>query len=267
MDHRKQFIESLFVVDTETTGKDYKTCEVIEVGFVLANPGTAEQTEWTKHAELFKPDEPISPECSAITNISNLLVDGKRSFVDASTEYQEIINSFGDTCVAVAHNAFYDKNVLLRYGVTAKNWLCTLRLSQKLFNDDITVSANNLPYLRYRFGILDPALHEVAAHRADHDALVTAMFLEICLDKMEEDGVIDPTKSYWEQIDAWLNEPIITKTMPFGKHKGKLLTQIPLDYWNWALENMDSLNENAENYDKDFALSVEKALEEMLSDS
>lgn len=32
--------------------------------------------------------------------------------------------------------------------------------------------------------------------------------------------------------------------MPFGKHKGKTLDEIPLDYFDWCLENIDNLRED-----------------------
>ena len=32
------------------------------------------------------------------------------------------------------------------------------------------------------------------------------------------------------------------KRMPFGKHKGKFLEDIPIDYFEWCLTNIDNLN-------------------------
>jgi hypothetical protein len=48
--------------------------------------------------------------------------------------------------------------------------------------------------------------------------------------------------------------------MPFGKHKGELMIDVPRSYWRWAMANMDSLNEEADNFDPDFAASVHRAL-------
>jgi hypothetical protein len=81
---------------------------------------------------------------------------------------------------------------------------------------------------------------------------------------MEELTIIDKDKPYMSQVLQWLQEPIIYDTMPFGKHKGKPLESVPLDYWMWALENMDSLNEDKDNYDPDFAASVAAALEKIM---
>ena len=32
--------------------------------------------------------------------------------------------------------------------------------------------------------------------------------------------------------------------MPFGKHKGTLLDDLPIDYIKWCLENIDNLRDN-----------------------
>lgn len=36
-------------------------------------------------------------------------------------------------------------------------------------------------------------------------------------------------------------------TMPFGKHKGQLIEDLPLDYIMWCLENVDRLSPNIRN--------------------
>ena len=42
--------------------------------------------------------------------------------------------------------------------------------------------------------------------------------------------------------------------MPFGKHQGKFLTEIPADYLIWLEENM-------QNMDPDFRAAVNKAID------
>lgn len=259
MSHREEFLRNCIVLDTETNNRDYKIAEVIELGHVIYNDG-----DWVRFVEMFKPYEPISPEVSEVTNITNKMVADKPYFEDSVDSLKNIIDAFGGSAICVAHNSFYDSNVLLRYGVDYPIWLCTMRLSQKLFGNDPTVQFHRLSYLRYRFEILDPGEHEIVAHRADSDALVTAHFLVMCLDKMETDGIVDTDSPYLPQIRDYIEAPIIYNTMPFGKHKGKRLEDVPMDYWNWALNNMDALNEDAGNYDKDLAASVAAAIEKKL---
>ena len=48
--------------------------------------------------------------------------------------------------------------------------------------------------------------------------------------------------------------------MTFGKHKGQLLSEVPASYYDWLLKNSDMLNETSDNYNPDFAISVENEL-------
>jgi hypothetical protein len=89
---------------------------------------------------------------------------------------------------------------------------------------------------------------------------MTAKLLEVMVDLMEQSNLLDLDKPYGPQIAAWSNEPIIYERMPFGKHKNELMTEVPKSYWLWCVKNMDSLNEDAENFDPDLAASIEKAL-------
>lgn len=254
---KDEFFKNCVVLDTETTDIDYKVAEVIEYGYILNVDGN-----WQDFNELYKPMEDIKPECSAITNITNAMVKDKPHFNEAIMDTEALFLAMGDECICVAHNSFYDRKVLENYGIKQPRWLCTLDISRKLYHDDDSVSQHNLPYLRYRFGILDPAYHpDIDAHRASADALVTAILLEKMVAEMESRGILEPGVDYYDQITAWLDEPIIYDKMPFGKYKGKKLSVVPMSYWTWALDNMDTLNEEHEKYDKHFAASVMAAIE------
>lgn len=260
MNRKEEFLNDCIILDTETTSKDYAAAEVIEYGYILRMNG-----EWQEFNTLHKPYEPITAEISAITNITNKMVAGEPYFEDMVDKVKETIEAYCGAATLVAHNSFYDMKVLENYGIDYPQWLCTMRIAKKLHHEDNTVTAFNLPYLRYRFEILEPADHpNIDAHRASADALVTAHLLEQSVDEMIELGVLTEDAPYAPQIQAWLDEPIVFDTMPMGKHKGKKLVDVPMDYWKWALSNMDSLDETKENFDKDFAASVEKALAEKM---
>jgi DNA polymerase III epsilon subunit-like protein len=260
MDRKTEFLTNCLILDTETTSKDYNEAEVTELGYVMYNDGN-----WERFVELYKPNEPITPEVSAITNITNKMVAGCRNFDEGVDDLKMLLGALGQDAAIVAHNSFYDMKVLERYDVSHKTWVCTMRIAKKLYGNDPTVSAFNLPYLRYRFNILDPADHKIDAHRADSDALVTAYLLSHFVDVLIQQEVLEENEPYLQQLQEWLDEPIVFETMPMGKHKGKRLEEVPLDYWQWALANMDSLDETKENFDKDFAASVAIALEKMMS--
>lgn len=257
---RDKFLSRLAMLDTETTGKDYKTCEVIEMGLSFKENG-----EWKEVSQLYKPDEPIKPECSAVTNITNRMVADEKSFFEDAIGWQTTVEEVVQTkpIIGVAHNSFYDEKVLERYGFTLQNWLCTFKIAKKLYADHDSVTAHNLPYLRYYFDVeLDEGLSN---HRAGTDCVITAMVLECMLDEMESQGIIDPALDYYEQIQDWLLKPTLLKKVPFGKHRGLSFYEVPLSYWSWALDNMESLNENSEQYDPDLAASVVDAVEKAMA--
>jgi exodeoxyribonuclease X len=256
---RSKFLHRLAFLDTETTGKDYKTCEVVEMGMAHR-----ENDKWQETSALYKPDEPIKPECSAVTNITNRMVAHCDSFfADVKTWDQAVKAAVQNvTIIGVAHNSFYDQKVLERYGFVLGNWLCTLKMSRKLYANDDTVTAHNLPYLRYYFDVeLDEGLSN---HRAGTDCVITAMVLERMLDDMENKGIIDTNLDYYDQIQDWLVKPTLMEKVPFGKHRGLSFHEVPMSYWSWALNNLDSLDESSEQYDPDLGASVIAAVEKAM---
>lgn len=255
MSNKQDFLDKCIVLDTETTSKSYKEAEVVELGYLI---------QGSEFQRLYKPYTPMEPEVMAVTNISNRMLIDKEHFDDCMADFTVVADAIDDV-VLVAHNSFYDMKVLENYAIKYPTWLCTMRLAKKLFGTDDSVNAFNLGYLRYRFEIMDPADEAViSAHRALDDAKVTAELLELLVTTMEEKGIIEIDRPYHEQIIEYLEAPAITEIMPFGKHKGKKMVDVPMDYWKWALDKMESLDENAENYDKDFAASVNLALEKIL---
>ena len=255
MPHKEEFLSQCLVLDTETNSDDYKIAEIIESGFVIR-----ENNSWTIFQELHKPvNHPIPPKVESICYITNKMVEGKPSFVDSSVVFQEVINGYANGYL-VAHNNFFDMRVLERHGIdTSKHtWICTWRMAKKLFNSTPEVEETNLPYLRFALELNVPI--EMYCHRAGNDSYITAKLLEVFVELLEESGVIDKTKPYGPQIVKWSLEPIIYERMPFGKHKGELMTAVPHSYWQWAMKNTQWFDETADNFDPDLAASIEKAL-------
>jgi hypothetical protein len=77
---------------------------------------------------------------------------------------------------------------------------------------------------------------------------------------MTEQGIIDPEQPYGPQILEWFIKPIIYENMPFGKHKGTKMKDVPHSYWQWAMKNTDWFDETSETFDPDLAASIEAAL-------
>ncbi len=252
MSHKEDFLKACLILDTETTGKDYNTAEIIEAGFVIR-----EDDDWCIFQELHKPvNGKIPPMVESICYITNDMVADKPTFVDSKEVFQSVIDGYKDGYL-VAHNHFYDMRVLGNHGIdTSKhNWICSWRMAKKIFNE---IESTSLPYLRFALELKVPI--EMYCHRAGNDSYITGKLLEALVDLMEFNGLLDLNKPYGPQIAEWAAEPIIYERMTFGKHKGELMSDIPKSYWMWATKNMDSLNEDADNFDPDLAASIHKAL-------
>lgn len=255
MSHKEDFLQSCLILDTETTGKDYKTAEIIEAGFVIR-----EGDSWTIFQELHKPTKGgVPPMVQSICYIIDSMLEDKPTFISAKETFQTVVDGYANGYL-LAHNHFYDMKVLENHSIdTSKhNWICTWRMAKKLFNAMPEIESTSLPYLRFALG-LDVPLN-MYCHRAGNDSFMTAKLLELMVDLMEAEGLLDLNMPYGPQIMEWATAPIIFDRMPFGKHKGELMTDIPKSYWMWCVKNMDSLNEDADNFDPDLAASIHKAL-------
>jgi DNA polymerase III epsilon subunit-like protein len=187
------------------------------------------------------------------------MVKDKPAFVEAKDVFQEVVNGYINGYL-VAHNHFYDKRVLERHGIDSSNhsWICTWRLSKKIFSDIEAIKETNLPYLRFALDLDVPL--DLMCHRAGNDSFITGRLLEIIIDILEENGTLDKNKPYGPQIKEYAESPIIYKKFPFGKHQGVALENIPKNYWTWAMNNTDWFNDQADNYDPDLAASINAVL-------
>jgi DNA polymerase III epsilon subunit-like protein len=255
MSHKENFLKSCLILDTETNSDQYKIAEIIEAGYVLRDG-----TNWKMVQKLHKPiDRPIPPKVESICYITNKMVEHEPAFLDAHYEFEEMVKQY-ESGYLVAHNHFYDMRVLENHGIdtTEYSWLCTWKMAKKLFNGAPGIEETNLPYLRFALELDVPI--EMHCHRAGNDSYITAKLLEVLVEYMEVANLLDQGLPYGPQIAEWLAKPTIYATMPFGKHKGVPMSEIPHGYWKWAMEKTDWFNEEADNYDPDLAASISLAL-------
>lgn len=256
MSNKEEFLKQCIILDTETTGKDYNTAEIIESGFVIR-----EDNDWTIFQELHKPVLTVIPATvQSICYITNKMVEDKLSFMDSKETFQLVMDGFSHG-YAVGHNYFYDMKVLQHHGINLpKTSICTWRMAKKLFSDNPEIEETNLPYLRFALELDVPI--EMRCHRAGNDSYMTAKLLEVFVTFMEQMGIIDRDQPYGPQIIDWANAPIIYERMPFGKHKGELMKNIPMSYWMWGMKNTDWFNEDADNFDPDLAASINLVIDD-----
>jgi len=130
-----------------------------------------------------------------------------------------------DVGYIIGHNVDFDWEVI---GKPEIKRICTLALARKLWPDLDSHTQSALLYFLERSTAREQLRN---AHSAITDVGICAVILDhIC----EQLGVKTVEDLYAESEKAR-----IPTTMPFGKHKGMLLSDIPSDYKQWLLGQGD----------------------------
>lgn len=111
------------IVDTETTGLDLRTDEVIELGFLLVAYKDHElQYVMDFGNEMREPDRRIPKDIQALTGITPEMVKGKR------ISKENVLSALSIANIVIAHNAAFDRPICERLfrEFAEKPWACTL---------------------------------------------------------------------------------------------------------------------------------------------
>jgi DNA polymerase III epsilon subunit-like protein len=204
-------------LDTETTGTgpDDRLCQIAfktDKGLVVD--------------ELFNPGRPIAIEAMAVHHITNEMVADQPSFKDSPAHKKLETLLKDEQSILVAHNARFDLDMLRREGMQTDKAICTYKLTRYLDKEG-RIPQYNLQYLRYYLKLDIDAV--------PHSALGDILVLE---------GLFRRIRAQFEPVDEAdaaaqmlkiSSEPVLVARMPFGKHKGKKMDQIPPDYLQWLL--------------------------------
>lgn len=208
--------KEIFVcLDCETTGLDPEQDRVIEVAAVRFSINETFDT----FESLIDPECPIPDSSIAIHHITQDMVTGKPKIKDVLPELLKIFRDH----VIIGHGVLFDMQIIAnaakRHGIpcTIMNnpFLDTLRMA-RLYGES---PVNSLEQLRKHFNI-----QAEGAHRAMNDVVVNVEVFK---------QLAKGYRSSRELFDA-LSRPILFKIMPLGKHKGRQMRDIPLDYLLWA---------------------------------
>jgi exodeoxyribonuclease X len=210
------------VLDTETTGIDPATCAVVEVA-IVSPEGMA------LYRSRVNPGVPIPPEASAVHHITDAHVaDAPRL-----SEIAETVKSIVGSGLIVAHNAPFDSAFMAPIGLT-NEWVDSLRFARHLWPH---APGHGNQVLRY-WRKLTVDTYGEAPHSALADAAVTAAIFR--------DEIDDYLRRFqtetWEQVSGYIASPLVIRTMPFGKHKGVELKDLPRDYVQWMAGNLRDLD-------------------------
>jgi DNA polymerase III subunit epsilon len=200
--------------DTETTGVKSGSDRIIELAAYDAEKDAT-------FCSFINPGIPIPPESTAISNITDAMVKDAPSF-------QEIAPRFVEFCagnsILIAHNNDAFDQLFLeaefsRASHPFPSWkfLDSLKWSRKYRND---LPRHSLQFLREVYGI-----QSNQAHRALDDVLVLHQVFSRMIDDLP-----------LEKVAQLLQAKPATVRMPFGKHAGKPLADVPKDYVRWLVE-------------------------------
>lgn len=219
--------------DTETTGVRAEKDRIVEIA--AFDP----ETERT-FCEFVNPGIPIPKEASNIHKITDEMVENALSFAEVGQAFTEFC---GEGAVLIAHNNDgFDRHFLKwefeRHSLSLPNWeyVDTLKWARKYRSD---LPRHSLQHLREVYGIASNQ-----AHRALDDVVV----LHAIFSRMIDDLSI-------EQILELLKAPTKIDRMPFGKHQGKPLKDVPKNYVRWLKDS--GAFEKSQN--KELKESFEKA--------
>jgi DNA polymerase-3 subunit epsilon len=208
--------QTFICLDCEMTGLDLEQDRIIEVAVV----------KFTFDEILEEYETLIDPECSIpqtsidIHHITQEMVTGKPTIDKVIPRLLELINKH----IVVGHGVNFDLALISkaadRAGIPHKllnnRSFDTLRMA-RLYGESPT---NSLEQLRKHFNI-----EEEGAHRAMSDVIVNVgVFKYLAKNYKTTDQLFDV-----------LSRPILLKAMPLGKHKGRLMKEIPVEYLRWAV--------------------------------
>lgn len=201
--------------DTETTGVKAGKDRIIEIA---AFDPVQDRTFCT----FINPECPIPPESTAICHITDDMVKDAPLVGPALSSFAEFCS--GDVVLIAHNNDGFDKLFLeaefQRASLSMPAWIFidSLKWARKYRND---LPRHSLQSLREVYGI-----QANQAHRALDDVIVLYQIFSRMIGDLSLEKV----------LELLSKTPQITR-MPFGKHSGKMLSEIPKDYVVWLAKS------------------------------
>jgi DNA polymerase-3 subunit epsilon len=224
--------QTFICIDCETTGLDPKNDRIIEVAAVKF---TLEQN-LEELESLIDPEIIIPANSIAIHHITQDMVQGKPTI---DKILQKLFDMVGSHPI-IGHGIKYDIDIIAHHAarcniptqIRQNRVYDTLRLA-RLYGES---PSNSLQTLRMHFNI-----EEEGAHRAMSDVVVNIQVFKKLAQNFRT----------IEQLTDALSRPIQMKTMPLGKHKGRLFKEVPVEYLRWAAN---------QEFDEDLLYSIRSEL-------
>ena len=208
------------LVDTETTGisADDKVCEMayveIDDAFNVIRSGNS----------LINPGIPINYAASAVNGITDVMVKDAPTLEDYMLSEGAPLR--GEVTL-IAHNLDFDFRFLKQYTDDGVGKLCTLKCARVLYPDAANHKQGTLA------AMLGIQVAREKAHSADGDLDVLLQLLQHLCRDADTDlyGLLEVQR-----------RPRPIKNMPFGKHRGVPLKDLPANYIFWLLNKAENLD-------------------------
>lgn len=206
--------------DVESTGLG-KNQGVVEISWIETD---AEFNEVERYGSLINPQKPIQFGAMSVHGITEAMV------ADAPTIEQFMANTChplsGPGTILVAHNASYDIEFFGPW-MDKPDTLCTLKCARVLYPE---AEGHKLGILRCMLGLEGDTRK---AHSAQEDVSVLIQLAQrMCRDAGTDlYGLLEVQR-----------RPRPINVMPFGKHKGTKLADLPNDYIFWLLNRCENLD-------------------------
>ncbi len=197
--------------DTETTGIKPEKDRIVEIA-------AYDPIRDRRFEKFVNPGCPIPPEATAIHHITNEMVASAPSFAEVGAEFIKFCE--GETVLIAHNNDNFDFHFLRlefeRHALKMPPWKFadSLKWARRYRSD---LPRHTLQFLREIYNIAANT-----AHRALDDVIVLYQIFQLMIDDLSIDDV------YY-----LLNRPRTIQHMPFGKHQGQPLNQIPRTYVQW----------------------------------
>ena len=200
------------IIDTETDqGKDPRPIQVATID-------VATGFEWMKY---FNSGRAISPIVIKVHGITDDDVAGLERFELDKFELPEYL---------IGHNVRFDWRVI---GRPDAKLICTVRLARAAFPEWRYYGQSKC--IEQLLGKGEASTLTIAAHDALGDARMCYMLYKACCERLN----IAPTD--YAAAHAISNRASPVSKMPFGKHKGKAIKDVPISYVKWMLANIHNM--------------------------
>lgn len=201
--------------DTETTG--IIDSEIIEAAWLeLSDP--VNLTILSTFEQRYRPSKPIELGALATHHIYD------EELVDCPAHTDFALPP--DTQYLIGHNVDYDWIVAGRPPVKR---ICTLALARRFYPEIDSHSQSALMYFIRRSEARERLRNAHSALADIHNCRIIVHHL------IQRAGNIQT----WEDLWQLSERARIPSTMPFGKHKGQPIAQVPADYKAWLLRQSD----------------------------